>query len=107
MRTKTISAPWLLRITWIELITLLVCLSLDLVDYFIPIMMTPIVGDVLDFMAFVFCVLYFDWASVITLAELLPGLDILPLYSITWLTWYLYRRRRQKIRIESELEKWR
>ena len=43
---KTLSAPWLIRLNWDELVTILVCLSLDIVEYILPVLMVPLAGDV-------------------------------------------------------------
>ena len=101
------NAPWERRLTWDELSTLAVCLSLDLLEYLIPFMMTPIFGDILDFTGITFALIYFNIYGAISILELIPGFDILPLYTITWITWYLHSSRTQKKQIQEELENWR
>jgi hypothetical protein len=107
LSAKTLSAPWLVRMNWDELITLMVCVSLDLIEYILPILIVPLAGDLVDFAGVVFCVFYFSWVGFISVFELLPGLDILPCFTVTWLSWYLLKRRHAKLRIEKDLEKWR
>jgi len=107
LSVKTLSAPWLIRLNWDELTTLLVCVSLDLLEYTLPMLMLPLVGDVVDFIGVLFCVFYFSWVGFLSLFELLPGLDVLPCFTATWLVWYLRRRRNAQLKIEEELEKWR
>ena len=70
-------------------------------------MSTPVYGDILDFAGIVFCVLFFNWIGGITLLELIPGLDIVPIYSITWLTWYLNTSRARRQKLMSQLDQWR
>ena len=104
---KPLSAPWFLRLWWEELATLFVCLSLDFIEYLFPPLMTPIIGDFLDFAGSVFCVMFFGWIGFISLIELIPGLDVLPFFTVAWLVWYLSKRRRDRVRVEQELERWR
>lgn len=106
METETVSAPWILKISWEELTTLSVCLCLDLMEFIAPVMLTPLIGDILDFVGFLFCAIYFNWLGAISLLELVPGLDVVPFFSLTWLTWYLYRRRRMRKKVEKQLEEW-
>lgn len=106
MESETISAPWILKISWEELMTLLVCLCLDLLEFVAPILLTPILGDMLDLAGFLFCAVYFNVVGAISLLELVPGLDVVPIFSLTWLTWYLLRRRRMRKRVEEQLGEW-
>ena len=107
LSVKSLSAPWLIRLWWEELSTLVVCLILDFVEYLIPPLMAPLVGDLIDLAGIVFCVIFFRRLGFISILELIPGLDALPLFTITWLVWYVFKRRSAKIRIEEELERWR
>ena len=106
METKAISAPWLLRISWEELLTLAVCLSLDVLEYIIPVLSMPLVGDIIDITGFIFCYMYFGWIGLVTLLEVIPGLDVIPIFTATWLVWYYYHRRRLRTVLDAELEKW-
>ena len=107
MGQKTVNAPWEKWLTWDEMMTLVVCLSLDLLEYLIPMMMTPIYGDMVDLVGIVFAFIFFNWYGIIPMIELIPGFDILPLYTITWITWYLQSSSVKKRRIKAELENWR
>ncbi|MBD3207210.1 hypothetical protein GF319_12835 [Candidatus Bathyarchaeota archaeon] len=106
METQTVSAPWILKISWEELATLSICLGLDLIEYIAPIFLTPLIGDVIDFIGFIFCVVYYNFLGIFALAELIPGLDIVPFFTMTWLIWYYMRRRRLQKRLDQELEQW-
>jgi len=92
--------------TWIELLTLFVSLSLDFVEYIFPVLMVPIIGDMLDLMGLVFCLIYFGKIGLLSLLEIVPGLDALPLYTATWLAWYILGRRAGAINTEAQLDKW-
>ncbi len=107
MRSKnTMSAPWLLRVSWEELITLTVCLGIDVIEYMLPMLMAPALGDVLDFAGVVFCVAYFGWLGAFSLLELIPGLDVIPIFTLTWLMWYTLKRRKERVRLDAQLERW-
>jgi hypothetical protein len=106
METRTIETPWSSIFTWEDLSTLVVCLALDLLDYLIPFMAAPLYGDILDFSGIAFCILFFNWIGAITILEIIPGLDIIPFYTITWVTWYLNSSRRKRKKLEQQLEKW-
>ena len=106
METRTIETPWTKFLTWEDMSTLVVCLALDLLDYLVPFMAVPLYGDILDFAGIAFCILFFNWMGSITILEIIPGLDILPIYSITRLTWYLNARHIHRKQLEDELEQW-
>jgi len=106
METRTIETPWSSIFTWEDISTLAVCLALDLLDYLVPFMAAPIYGDVLDFTGIAFCILFFNWIGAIAILEIIPGLDIIPVYSITWLTWYINTSRVKRKKLEQELEQW-
>ncbi len=106
METKTIETPWSAIFTWEDLSTLAVCLALDLLDYLVPFLSAPIYGDILDFAGVAFCILFFNWVGGIAILELIPGLDILPVYSISWLTWYINTSRVRRKKMEQELDQW-
>ena len=104
---KPKEAQWSNIFTWEELSTLAICLALDLLDYLVPFLATPIYGDMLDFAGILFCILNFKWIGAITFLEIVPGLDIIPVYSITWLTYYLNTSSTRKKQLQEELEQWR
>lgn len=87
--------------------TLAVCLSLDLLEYMIPFLLTPLYGDILDITGTIFSYIYFGWIGALTLLELVPGMDIFPIFTLTWVIWYLYKREKRKSKFSSDLEKWR
>lgn len=107
MKMTSPRRPMLLGLYHDELILLALCLLLDSLDYLIPILSIPRVGDIMDFLGLVFAVLAFSWLGFITLLELIPGFDVIPSFTITWFTWYLMRERRLEIELKKELEGWR
>ena len=79
-----------------ELLFLIVCIVLDVSEYIVTILLLPWVGDFLDIVGIIACLVMFRWFGIISLFELLPGADILPIFIITWLIWYLLKKRRKK-----------
>ena len=106
MESYTLETQWSRFFTWEDLSTLAVCLALDLLDFLVPFMSTPIFGDILDFSGIAFCVIFFNWIGAFTILEIIPGLDIIPFYSITWLTWYLNTSRAKRKNLQQQLEQW-
>jgi hypothetical protein len=80
-----------------ELLTLAVCVILDVSEYMFGILLLPVFGDFLDIMGVVACFAMFRLLGIVSLFELVPGADILPIFIITWLVWYLVRRRKELI----------
>jgi len=75
-----------------ELIRLIICLTIDGVEYLIPILLTPFVGDLYDIVGLVTSIYMFGWIGLLSALDLIPGLDILPINTITWLVWMISRR---------------
>ena len=80
-------------ISYGEFIRLIVCVSLDGVEYVIPYLLTPFVGDIFDVVGLVTCLYMFRWVGIFSTLELIPGLDPLPINVLTWVIWILSRRR--------------
>ncbi|MGB9135025.1 MAG: hypothetical protein WCC63_05530 [Candidatus Bathyarchaeia archaeon] len=80
-----------------ELLTLAVCIILDVVEYVFAALLLPVFGDFLDIVGIVACFIMFRLIGIISLFELVPGADVLPIFMITWLIWYLVRKRRELI----------
>ncbi|MDP7443318.1 MAG: hypothetical protein QGI87_03060, partial [Candidatus Bathyarchaeota archaeon] len=87
--------------------TLVVCVSLDLIEYIFPLLMMPVAGDPIDIVGITFSVFFFRWIGAITFLELIPGLDVLPIFTFSWLIWYVFKRKREGQRQEAELDSWR
>jgi hypothetical protein len=92
--------------SWEEFATFTVCFTLDLIEVLAPIFLTPLLGDIIDFFGFLFSVIYFNYLGALTLLELIPGLDVMPFFTITWLVWYFQRRRRLRRKMDQELQQW-
>ncbi|MFQ5836789.1 MAG: hypothetical protein ACE5HG_02935, partial [Candidatus Bathyarchaeia archaeon] len=77
-----------------ELLFLIVCIVLDVSEYIVAILLLPGVGDFLDIVGILACLVMFRWVGIVSLFELVPGADILPIFIITWLIWYFLKKRR-------------
>lgn len=81
-------------ISYGEFIRLIVCLTIDGIEYIIPMLLTPFVGDIYDMVGLVVSLYMFGWIGLISALDLVPGLDILPITTITWFIWVVSRRRK-------------
>lgn len=86
-----------------EFIRFIVCLSLDGIEYFLPFLLTPFIGDIYDVVGLVTSLYMFRWIGLFSALELVPGLDILPINIITWLIWMVSRRRDDIMNAMSDL----
>lgn len=84
--------------TDIELLFLGICILLDTIEYMAAILLLPIFGDFLDVVGIVASFLMFQWIGLFSILELVPGADILPIFIITWIIWYITRKRRLPIK---------
>jgi len=78
-----------------ELLFLTICVILDVSEYVAAILLLPIVGDFLDIVGIAACLFMFRWVGILSLFELVPGADILPIFIVTWLVWYFIKRQRR------------
>lgn len=79
-------------ISYGEFVKLVVCVSLDVVEYLIPSLMTPFVGDIFDLVGLAASFYMFKWIGLFAALELVPWFDILPINIVTWIIWVLSRR---------------
>jgi hypothetical protein len=85
---------WILSImTYSEFVKLITCISLDVVEYVIPFLLQPIIGDLLDIIGVATCIYLFRWVGLFAVLELVPGLDFLPINVFTWIIWYVLNHR--------------
>lgn len=75
-----------------EMLFLIVCVVLDVSEYVVTILLLSVVGDFLDIVGVIACLVMFRWVGVLSVLELVPGVDIIPVFIITWLIWYLLKK---------------
>lgn len=85
---------WILSImTYSEFVKLVVCLSLDTVEFVVPFLLQPIVGDMFDIIGLATCLYFFRWLGLVAVLELVPGLDVVPINTVTWIIWFIVNHR--------------
>ncbi|TET24757.1 MAG: hypothetical protein E3J73_07630 [Candidatus Bathyarchaeum sp.] len=67
---------------------------LDVIEYAAVVLTMPVVGDVFDVAGILVCLVIFRWIGLVSLVELVPGADILPIFIITWLMWYFLKKQK-------------
>jgi len=92
--TKSRISPSYFVFTEYELLFLIICVVLDISEYIVTILLLPSVGDILDIVGIIACLAMFRWVGIASLLELIPGVDIFPIFIITWLIWYSLKKRR-------------
>jgi hypothetical protein len=80
----------------VELFSLILCLVLDISEYVAAVLLLPVVGDVFDVVGIIACLVMFRWIGIVSLFELVPGADILPIFIITWLAWYFLKKQKRE-----------
>ena len=85
---------WILSImTYSEFVKLISCISLDVVEFVVPFLLQPIIGDLFDIIGVATCIYLFRWVGLFAVLELVPGLDFLPINVCTWIIWYMLNHR--------------
>ncbi len=75
-----------------EITRLIVCIVLDVIEYVLPFLLTPVVGDLFDLIGIATCVYLFGRIGFVSVLELVPRFDVLPINIFTWVVWMLSRR---------------
>ena len=97
-KTRGPRVPQYFVFTEIELFSLIFCVILDVIEYAAVVLTMPVVGDVFDVVGILVCFAMFRWIGLVSLVELVPGADVLPIFIITWLMWYFLKK--QKINFD-------
>ena len=82
----------------VELFSLILCVVLDISEYVAVVLTMPVVGDMLDVVGIIACLVMFRWIGFLSLFELVPGADIIPIFIITWLVWYFLKKQKREER---------
>jgi len=84
-------------LSYSEFVRLVISLSIDVVEYIVPVLMLPLIGDLFDIVGVATSIYLFREAGLLALLELVPGLDILPMNTIAWFVWLILKRQREAI----------
>ena len=98
--------PKYTTLTLDEAIRLVICVAFDVAEYAVPILLTPIIGDILDIAGIGLGIALFGWLGLISVVELLPLFDYFPVFTFMWIIWYYLRKQEEKERLEKLKEKW-
>ena len=80
----------------VELFSLILGIVLDISEYVAAVLLLPVVGDMFDVVGIIACLVMFRWIGIVSLFELVPGADILPIFIITWLAWYFLKKQKRE-----------
>jgi hypothetical protein len=87
---------WVLStLTYGEFVRLVISLSIDLIEYIIPILLLPIIGTLYAIVGLSTSLYLYGWIGLIAALDLLPGLNILPMNTVTWVAWLFVKRQRE------------
>ena len=89
-----------------EIIRLIIVVVFDVSEYALPILLTPIIGDVLDIVGVGLGIFFFGWYGLISLIEFLPFVDYFPVFILTWFIWYYAKKTKEKEHLEKIKEQW-
>lgn len=78
-----------------ELTRLIISLSIDVIEYIVPILMLPIIGDFYDLIGLTTSLYLYKGIGAISALDLIPGLDILPINTIAWFVWIILKRQKE------------
>ena len=70
-----------------EVINLIICIFLDSLDYIVPILRLPLIGDLFDLVGLAIAFVLFGWIGLISFLEFVPGLDLLPMSTVNLMIW--------------------
>jgi hypothetical protein len=99
-------APKYFVLTFEELTRLIICVLLDIIEYVAKPLLTPVIGDLFDIVGVGACASMFGWTGLLSFLEFVPGLDILPIFIITWSIWFYLKRIRENRKREEIYKKW-
>ena len=102
----TFKPPKYIALSMDEAVRLIICVILDIAEYIVPVLLSPITGDVLDLVGIGAGIIIFRWIGLVSLLEFLPGADIFPIFIITWIIWYYFKREGEKDKEERIKEEW-
>ena len=105
-RKMELRPPKYFMLTFEEFIRLIICVVFDIVEFAVPILLGPIVGDALDIVGFWTSISLFGWVGCLSILELVPGADYFPVFVLTWTIWYYRKKMREKIKREKMRKKW-
>ena len=93
-REERLRPPKYVMIPLDMLVRFIICVILDGLEFIVPILLSPLIGDILDIVGLGIGLTMFGWVGGLTILEFLPGADYFPIFIFTWAVWY-YNIKRQ------------
>ncbi len=78
-----------------EFVRLVISLSIDIIEYIIPILLLPVIGTLYAIVGFSTSMYLYGWIGLIAALDLVPGLYILPMNTVTWVVWLIIKRQNE------------
>lgn len=103
---KEFRPPKYVVLTMGEITRLIICIIFDLVEFAVPFLLSPLVGDTIDIMGFWTGILMFRWIGCLTILELVPYADYFPVFVFTWVVWYYRKKRKDRTELAKLRKKW-
>ena len=103
---EALKPPKYIALTIDEVTRLIICVMFDVAEYAFPILLAPIVGDILDILGLGVGIIMFGWIGLLSILEFLPMADIFPVFIVMWIVWYFLKRQEEKTELERLKEKW-
>ena len=94
IKTRSDHIPQYFVFTEIEVVSLVFCVILDVIEYAAAILTMPLAGDLFDVVGILFCIVVFRWIGLVSILELVPGADVFPIFIVAWLVWYFLRKQK-------------
>ena len=89
-----------------EAVRLMICVLFDVAEYAVPILLIPVVGDVLDIVGIGLGMFMFGWIGLVSILEFIPMADIFPTFIFIWIIWYYMKKEKEKEQQKRFKEKW-
>ena len=78
-----------------EFTALIISLSIDILEYIVPALMLPIIGTFYNLIGLLTSLYLYKGVGAISALDFIPGLDILPVNTISWVVWIFLKRQRE------------
>ena len=101
----SLKPPKYISLTLDETIRLIVCVILDVVEYAVTILLSPLIGDMLDIVGIGASVIMFEWIGLVSMLEFIPMADFFPVFILTWFLWYYMKKEGEKSKEKKIKEK--
>lgn len=85
-------------LTYGEFVRLVVSLSIDIIEYVVPFLLLPVVGTLYAIIGFATSLYLYGWIGLLAALDLIPGLHIIPMNTVTWVVWFIVKRQNESMK---------